>query len=199
MLFDNLPLNGMNLIKVAGMVVMHQDNKIGYWPALISQIRNTMSMSQEAFAEAVFSNQATVSRWEKGLVVPTYEKQARIEKLASETNVVSLGGIVEVIRDSPHRMLLIDQNNFIIAASRTSEWEDSKTIGEQLTNSLAHKEYERISKTINKTNFWKSKGGEKLESSFNDGARLWNSVITTISIRGVVYAVVQQVVAEVKS
>lgn len=178
---------------------MEQGNKIGYWPALISQIRNSANMSQEAFAEAVLSNQATVSRWEKGLVVPTYEKQARIEKLASETNVVSLGGIVEVIRDSPHRMLLIDQNNFIIAASRTSEWEDSKTIREQLSNSLAHKEYERISKTISKTNFWKSKGGEKLESSFNDGERLWNSVITAISIRGIVYAVVQQVVAEVKS
>jgi transcriptional regulator with XRE-family HTH domain len=178
---------------------MEADIKIGYWPALISQIRNTMNMSQEAFAEAVFSNQATVSRWEKGLVVPTYEKQARIEKLASETNVVSLGGIVEVIRDSPHRMLLIDQNNFIIAASKSSEWEDNKTIAEQLTSSLAHKEYERILKTINKNTFWKSKGGEKLESSFRDDTRVWKSVITSIAIRGVVYAVVQQVVTEVKS
>ena len=155
-------------------------------------------MSQEAFAEAVFSNQATVSRWEKGLIVPTYDKQARIEKLASDTNVVSLGGIVEVIRDSPHRMLLIDQNNFIIASSKSSEWEDNKTIEEQLISSFAHKEYERILKTINTTSFWKSKGGEKLESSFRDESRVWKSVITSIAVRGVVYAVVQQVATIIK-
>ena len=49
----------------------------GYWGSLITQIRTTLNMSQEAFAAAIFTNQATVSRWEKGHVIPTYEKQKK--------------------------------------------------------------------------------------------------------------------------
>lgn len=60
---------------------MEATANIGYWASLITQIRKNLSLSQEAFAEAVFSNQATVSRWEKGLVVPTYDKQKRLRNL----------------------------------------------------------------------------------------------------------------------
>lgn len=170
----------------------------GYWASLIKQVRTSLSMSQESFAEAIFSNQATVSRWEKGLIIPTYDKQAKIEKMAAEANIISLGGLVEVIRNSPHRMLLIDQNHFIIAASSSSEWEDSKYIKDQLSNE-GLKEYERISKLLMEKGFWLSEGGKRIDSSFNDGKRSWLSVITSITIRNLKFGIVQQVVTEVES
>ena len=48
---------------------------LGYWGSLITQIRATLSISQESFAAAICTNQATISRWEKGHVIPSYDKQ----------------------------------------------------------------------------------------------------------------------------
>ena len=171
---------------------METTANIGYWASLITQIRKNLSLSQEAFAEAVFSNQATVSRWEKGLVVPTYDKQKKIEKLAVEGNVASLGGLVEVIRNSPSRMILIDEHEFVIAASATSEWLDNKSVLDQLSEKALHN-YKKFSKFINDSGFWKSSGGFRLDNTFDDGLRIWHSVIISVVIRGTLYAVVQQV------
>jgi transcriptional regulator with XRE-family HTH domain len=172
---------------------MQIDNSSAYWAALIRQVRLSLSLSQEDFAESVFSNQATVSRWEKGIVIPSYDKQAKIEKLAMDANVASLGGLVEVIRNSPHRIILVDQHNFIIAASASSEWQDNRTVEEQLSQA-AWKPFEEASLKLNAMKFWKGAGGQRADFIFHDGQRRWNSVVVSVSLRGVVYAVVQQTV-----
>lgn len=166
----------------------------GYWGSLITQIRTTLNMSQEAFAAALFTNQATVSRWEKGHVVPTYEKQKKIENLAMESGVASLGGLVEVIRNSPHRMLLVDEHNFIIASSKSSEWIDNQNVIDQLSEK-AVANYHEMSKIIDTSGFWKRGGGYRLDNEFDDGDKIWKSVIISVVVRGSVYAVVQQNIA----
>jgi transcriptional regulator with XRE-family HTH domain len=170
----------------------------GYWASLIVQIRNNLSMSQEDFAAAVFSNQATVSRWEKGLVVPTYDKQKKIELLAATNGVTSLGGVVEVVRNSPHRIILIDESDFIIAASPCSEWAENKYVGDQLSGE-ASKHYKLLKKHISDSGFWGNPAGERLEYSFRQQDTTWYSVIVSVAIRGTVYAVVQQTVSQSNS
>ncbi len=172
---------------------MRSDLNSSYWASLIHQVRLAHNFSQEDFAAAVFSNQATVSRWEKGLVIPSYDKQSKIEKLASQANIASLGGIVEVVRSSPHRMILVDKNNFIIAASSSSEWMDNMTVSEQLSH-VAQKPFEELVLKLKDLNFWIDQGGKRLDFNFNDGLKTWNSVIVAVAIRGIVYAVVQQTV-----
>jgi len=169
--------------------------KSSYWASLIAQIRTAMNISQEAFAEAVCTNQATVSRWEKGLVVPSYDKQKKIEEIASQGGVTSLGGLVEVIRNSPNRMLLIDQGGFLIAASPSSEWLDNQSVFDQITD-RARDNFMNFSNFINSSGFWESSGGFRLDNTHDDGERIWHSVVISVVIRSTVYAVVQQVVTD---
>jgi len=96
-----------NNIKLEAFEYMSKDSDTGYWSKLILQIRSSMILSQEQFAEAVFSNQATISRWEKGLVIPSIDKQKLIEKIAEESGLSSLNGIAEVVRESPNQMTWI--------------------------------------------------------------------------------------------
>ena len=108
-----------------------------------------------------------------------------------EHGVASLGGLVEVIRNSPHRMLLIDEYGFVIASSISSEWIDNQNVIDQLSKN-AISNYHKISKIIDACAFWKREGGYKLDNEFDDGEKIWQSVIISIVVRGAVYAVVQQ-------
>lgn len=55
--------------------------------------------------------------------------------------------------------------------------------------------YNRFSKFVNNSVFWKSSGGFRLDNTFDDGVRIWKSVIISVVMRGAVYAVVQQVLS----
>ena len=113
--------------------------------------------------------------------------------LAALGGVASLGGLVEVVRNSPNRMLVVDENDFVIAASQSSEWVDNKRVLDQLSDA-AIPAYRELKNFIKDSNFWIGKGGEKIDYSFNDGKRTWDSVIVSVAIRGKIYAVIQQTV-----
>jgi hypothetical protein len=53
--------------------------------------------------------------------------------------------------------------------------------------------YKIFSKFVKDSGFWKSSGGFRLDNTFDDGERIWKSVIISVVMRGAVYAVVQQV------
>lgn len=55
--------------------------------------------------------------------------------------------------------------------------------------------YNRFSKFVNNSVFWKSSSGFRLDNTFDDGVRIWKSVIISVVMRGAVYAVVQQVLS----
>lgn len=166
-----------------------------YWPSLILQIRTSLSLSQEEFAEIVDSNQATISRWEKGIIAPSYEKQKILESIASKENISSLGGMLELVRNSPSRMFLIDQNYFVIAASASCEWNENTTVEDQISAD-ASSHFTIVSAALDNSGFWRGIGGLLLKYDYNHSGRIWHSVITSVVIRGRVYAVVQQLVHE---
>ena len=108
-----------------------------------------------------------------------------------QSGVASLGGLVQVIRNSPHRMLLVDEHGFIIAASTSSEWIDNQNVIDQLSEK-AISNYHKLSKIIDESVFWKRDGGYRLDNDFDDGEKIWYSVITSVVVRGTIYAVVQK-------
>ena len=69
-----------------------------YWPSLIMAIRHDRQWSQSTLASEVDSSQETVSRWESGAVIPSRQKQNRIEQIAEGVNISSLGGISNIVR-----------------------------------------------------------------------------------------------------
>lgn len=162
-----------------------------YWPALISHIRSTKNMSQEDFAEAVFSNQATVSRWEKGQVVPSFDKQKKIEELAEGAGLSTLAGVAVVVRSSPFAMLLVDKDGLVMAASQTSGFQEALNVKDQIstreTSNYTHFRYE-----LDRVEFWKE-GGRQLIYEFNDQSTWSSSIVVSVGIRGSVFAVVQKI------
>jgi transcriptional regulator with XRE-family HTH domain len=143
-----------------GIDVMKSTINIGYWGSIITQIRSSLNLSQEAFAESVFSNQATVSRWEKGIVIPTYDKQKKIEILAAQAGLASLGGLVEVVRHSPSRMLIVDETDFVIASSSSSEWHDNQNVLDQISDA-AMPAYRELKKNYKRAGFLDRSGRGK--------------------------------------
>jgi transcriptional regulator with XRE-family HTH domain len=170
---------------------MHQIGHNAYWPALISQIRSSKNMSQEDFAEAVFSNQATVSRWEKGQVVPSFEKQKKIEKLAEDTGLSTLAGVAIVVRGSPFAMLLVDHDGLVMAASQSSGFREAEIIRDQLPSGEVEN-YERFRNTLDQAGFWKA-GGNLFNYDFQEKSAWASSIVVSVGIRGSVFAVVQKI------
>lgn len=169
---------------------MHLTENEAYWPALITQIRLTRKMSQEDFAEAVFSNQATVSRWEKGQVIPSFDKQKKIEKLAEDVGLSTLAGVAVVVRASPFAMLLVDRNGLVMAASKSSGFQE----GEGLEGQLSPREiqnYALFRQKLEDANFWKE-GGSHFCYEFEDHSTWTSSIVVSVGIRGSVFAVVQK-------
>lgn len=167
--------------------------KLSYWSSLLLEIRNHLNVSQKHLAELLDTTQESITQWEGGTEVPPQEIQKAIEKIASDKNITALGGMAELIRNSPSRMFIVDEDYFVIASSQSSEWIENTTIESQLTHN-ASPHFEIISKNLSETGFWKGSGGQVLESDFIHQDSVWRSVITSVSIRDRIYAIVQQLI-----
>ena len=168
--------------------------KSAYWPSLLLEIRTHLNISQTVLADLLDSTEEAISQFETGAEIPSLQMQKLIEKIASDKNITSLGGMVEMVRNSPTRMFIVDDDYFVIAASRTSEWIENITIEKQLTEN-ARPHFEIISNKLSDAGFWRGLGGHVLDYEFLIDNKTWRSVITSIIIRGRIYALVQQVLS----
>ena len=168
--------------------------KSAYWPSLLLEIRTHLNISQTVLADLLDSTEEAISQFETGAEIPSLQMQKLIEKIASDKNITSLGGMVEMVRNSPTRMFIVDDDYFVIAASRTSEWIENITIEKQLTDN-ARPHFEIISNKLSNVGFWRGLGGQVLDYEFLIDNKTWRSVITSIIIRGRIYALVQQVLS----
>ena len=163
-----------------------------YWPSLVQQIRRLNKWSQEHFADEIGSNQETVSRWERGLVIPSLNKQVLIEKIAEELHLSSLGGIASIVRLSPFPMLLCDRKDMVIAASPASGFREGETALSQ-TPPLQHAYYKAFIHDCEEDGFWGESGQTRTyEFDLSSGHRL-SAVLVSINVRGEMYCVVQAI------
>ena len=163
-----------------------------YWPSLIQSIRRARKWSQAAFASEVDSNQETVSRWERGIVTPSLQKQHDIEQLAESSNVSSLGGITHIVRLSPYPMLLCDGKDTVIAASDSSGFSEGRSVISQ-TPEFQRRFFEEFSNELRKSKFWES-SGQTRSYHFRDPTHgNFKAVLVSIRVQGDVYCVVQAI------
>lgn len=168
---------------------MDKDSR-NYWAALITQIRTTLNWSQAQFADEVESDQATVSRWEQTLVLPSYKKQRQIELIAERINLSSLQGIADLVNSSPFSMILTDRVHKVLAASPSSGF----TVGMGTLEQTPVEEREHFlgfAQSVTDSGFWNRSGG-RFDYAFKDGDVTYRAVVTSVLVRGTVYAVVQQ-------
>jgi len=91
----------------------------------IRRMRQLRKMKQEHLAELLGVNQATVSRWERGILPVTVAQETRLESIftsKSSSTDAALKRLVEHSRSKVH--LICDRTHRLLAASsvRQSEW-----------------------------------------------------------------------------
>jgi transcriptional regulator with XRE-family HTH domain len=168
--------------------------KLAYWPSLLLEIRTHLNINQEDLADLLNIAKELIAQWENGVEIPSLQIQQLIEKIASDKNITSLGGMVEMVRNSPTRMFIVDDDYFVIATSQTSQWIENMTIEKQLTEN-ARSHFDIIFQKLSDAGFWRGLGGQVIDYEFLNDNKIWRSVITSVVIRGRVYALVQQAVS----
>ena len=166
-------------------------SKQHYWAKLLLSIRSNRGWNQSKLAEELVTNQETVSRWERSIVVPSKSKQAAIEHLAEHSNISSLGAVCHIVRLSPYPMLLCDGGDVVIAASRSSGFTEGHPVKSQ-TPTAQHSYYEQFSRELAEDGFW-SDSGRYRNYHFTSPQGEFNAVLVSIRIQGSVYCVVQAI------
>lgn len=163
-----------------------------YWPSLIVAIRHARQWSQTFFASEVDSSQETVSRWESGAVIPSRQKQKRIEQLAEGANISSLGGITNIVRLSPYPMLLCDGNDLVIAASESSGFQEGRSALSQ-TPAFQQTYFEEFSQELKSSDFWVESGQSRKYHFSSPTHGEFSAVLVSIKIHSAIYCVVQAI------
>jgi transcriptional regulator with XRE-family HTH domain len=161
------------------------------WPELIRQIRAVRRWSQEALAEQMQTDQATVSRWERGIVQPGFAAQRKLEFVAQEAGLQSLNGIERVVQCSPYPMLLVDRNLQVIAASASSGF----LAGQSVVQQTPHDErayLKSFAASLEEGGFWRTDAQSVIDYAFERGTEIAGAVVVRVTARGEVYAVVQK-------
>lgn len=163
-----------------------------YWPSLLLQIRETNKWSQERLAAEIGSNQETVSRWERGTVVPSRSKQAIIERIAEQLQLASLGGLANIVRHSPYPMLLCNRRDIVVAASAASGFDEGRPVLAQ-TPPPQHGYYQTFTHQLQADGFWQESGQTRTYGFEAIDGQLFSAVLVSINVRGEMYCVVQAV------
>lgn len=161
-----------------------------YWPSLVRQIRDVNKWSQAEFAAQLESNQETVSRWERGGVLPSRVKQAQIEKIAEQLQLSSINGIATIVRLSPYPMLLCDRKDLVVAASASSGLQEGVSVLAQ-SPVEQHGYYKSFGQRLLSDGFWRESGQSRLYQFCKSNGDMLSAVLVSINVRGVMYCVVQ--------
>lgn len=86
--------------------------------------------------------------------------------------------------------MLTDQNDFVLAASKSSGFEVGKTVAEQ-TSEEERENYYSFSKMISDTDFW-SKTDNTFEYEFEIDGHKRKAIIQSVGSRGHIFALVQK-------
>ena len=161
-----------------------------YWSALLISIRKEKNWSQADLAGELDVSRETVARWEAEARYPSIDKQKMIGEIATNLNVASVYGVVEVVNASPFSMILTDSNDYVVAASGVSGFMCGRTVVEQ-TPLEEQDNYIEFSRKIRNTGFWR-KAGNCFEYDFYIGSEKRMAIIHSIGSRGHIFALVQK-------
>ena len=184
------PSRNERKLKKEASVVRESKYVDDYWPRLIIEIRSNEGWTQSRFAKVVRTNQETVSRWEAGIVKPSAEKAALIERFAKRALPTALKEIGFIIKSSPYPIILTDSKHMVIAASKASGFKARKTIAEQTPEDEIIF-FEKFANSLRRRGFWK-RGGQRFNYKYVVDGIPRQAVVVSIALNREVFAVVQQ-------
>lgn len=177
--------------KMTGMTADNtgESQKI-YWAEFILQLRHELGWSQSRLAEALRTDQTTVSRWERSLLLPRISVRRELETLATKVGLLTLSEVAGFVKASPFPIILVDQTGRVVAASSVSGFVEGRGVREQ-TPTDQHQTLERFKAGLTESGFWSRETAlAHYHHSAADGPR--QAVATPISIRGQVFTLVQR-------
>ena len=164
------------------------------WSALIRQIRSARHWSQDALAEYMQTDQTSVSRWERGLVVPGPAARRKLDSLANDLGRQSLAGVEPMVRTSPFPMILVARSMQVVAASASSGFHPGRSVLEQ-TPADEHQHFLLFYQALERQGFWEMASvhiGDSIEYAFERGVEIAGAVVVPILVGGETYALVQK-------
>ncbi|MEN9681676.1 MAG: Antitoxin component of bacterial toxin-antitoxin system, MqsA [Pseudomonadota bacterium] len=103
-----------------------------YWSGYILALRQGLKVNQKEMARLLDVDQASISRWERGIAVPSSSLKNRIADLAKRQGVSTVDDPLNVVRYSPFPVCLVDRNGMVIVVSEASLFSEGQNILEQV-------------------------------------------------------------------
>lgn len=161
-----------------------------YWTNLCRKLRLSLNLTQKEMAVRLGINQATLSRWERGLTEPQFESRGLIQALAQGQGLGAVDDLENVVRVSPFPMLLMDHHNRVVAASERSGFTPGLPVIDQ-TPPERQSKGEAFLERLRAEGFWDHHCGSLDYMAEIDG-EVRRAVVSPVVLRGEVYALVQK-------
>jgi len=161
-----------------------------YWAKLIKSLRDSLQVSQNRFSERLDVDQATVSRWERGLTEPHYEMRKILHEMAGDAGLATLGDLTNIVNFSPFPMILVDRRQEVYAASMSSGFKTNQSV----TDQTAPEEQAFLQNFIGQleaAGFWEG-DCPKFDYEFRQETKTRLAIVVAITIRGEIFALVQK-------
>jgi transcriptional regulator with XRE-family HTH domain len=162
-----------------------------YWPRLCKDLRQALNLTQFQMADRLGVDQASYSRWERGITEPQHDMRRLIQGLAQGQGLATLDNIVTAVRLSPFPMILVARDQRIIAASRSSGFTPAMTAMEQ-TPFREQPNLKQFDAALASSGFWEQRCTYLEYEAVINGRQRLAAVVTAMVIRGEVYALVQK-------
>lgn len=162
-----------------------------YWSSLCKNLRQALNLTQGQMAERLGIDQASISRWERGLTEPQHEMRSLIQGLAQGQGLATLDSIVTAVRLSPFPMMLVDRKTLVIAASASSGFAPGRSALEQ-TPLQERANLEQFNAMLASRGFWDQQCVHLDYDADINGECRQAAVVTAVIVRGEVYALVQK-------
>ncbi len=175
------------------------DGKIGpvksaedpsYWARLLAELRRVRNVSQVELASELGVDQASVSRWERGATEPHFDLRRTLERMAREVGLAVLEDAVIAVRLSPFPIILVDRRSRVVAASKSSGFQEDGTVEAQ-SPPEEREQLRAFDAELVRRGFWEHRC-PSLEYEALVGGQARRAVVTAIVVRGEVFALVQK-------
>ena len=161
-----------------------------YWAKLIKSLRDSLQISQNQFSERLDIDQATVSRWERGLCEPQYEMRKILHEMACHSGLETFEYLTNTVNFSPFHMILVDRWQRVYAASMSSGFKTDQPVTHQ-TPPEEQAFLQQFIGQLTAAGFWEG-SCQKFDYEFHAEAETRCAVVMPVTIHSEIFALVQK-------
>jgi transcriptional regulator with XRE-family HTH domain len=166
------------------------ENTISSREKFIKELRAELQISQSQLSERLNIDQATVSRWERGLVEPHYEMRRHLHEMAVHSGLWVLEDLTNLVNFSPFPMILVDRSQKVYAASIKSGFKTKEAVTDQ-TPPEERAFLQAFIERLEVAGFWEGRC-RKFDYQFPADGETRSAIVMPVRIHGDIFALVQK-------